>query len=359
MRKFIIIISIAFQVLVLFYMAAEREMILITGKTIHLRTAPVDPNDPFRGDFVRLNYEISNIPSENLKGNLTKKENGESKKNIKVFSVLKQGDNGLFEIDYCTDQKPEKGIFIKGHTDSNWRFQGGKSIYVKYGIETYFVQEGKGFDIEKRAGNRSSIQIPLEMEIAIGKSGIGVVKGFRWSAIGVGLEILDFPKRRNFGWNSSQNQNQENKESDKNKPERKSVKIRLTLQNASDKPLAIVNLPDSRSFSLEPVVWAEKKWVPVKKFDTPIKPLNENVIVLKPEEKQSFDFDFSDERWFVQGDTSPSPIEIGAIENQWNNTFRIVYRPPSPEECGELKDKDLIWHGHISSRAFNGTGNID
>jgi uncharacterized membrane-anchored protein len=45
-------------------MAAEREYIVLTGKTVYLRTAPIDPNDPFRGQFVRLNYEISTIPKD-------------------------------------------------------------------------------------------------------------------------------------------------------------------------------------------------------------------------------------------------------------------------------------------------------
>ena len=59
MRKAFILAAIILQVMVLAYMAGEREYILKNGKLIHLRTAPVDPRDLFRGDYVRLNYEIS------------------------------------------------------------------------------------------------------------------------------------------------------------------------------------------------------------------------------------------------------------------------------------------------------------
>jgi hypothetical protein len=44
-----------------------RIYILKTGKVIHLRTAPIDPRDIFRGDYVRLNYEISRIAIDDLK----------------------------------------------------------------------------------------------------------------------------------------------------------------------------------------------------------------------------------------------------------------------------------------------------
>ena len=68
MRKAIILTAVIMQVLVLAYMAGEREYILKTGTMIHLRTAPIDPRDIFRGDYVRLNYEISRIAIDKLKG---------------------------------------------------------------------------------------------------------------------------------------------------------------------------------------------------------------------------------------------------------------------------------------------------
>jgi uncharacterized membrane-anchored protein len=56
MRKTFIILAVILQLVVLAYMAGEREYILRRGKVIYLRTAPIDPRDLFRGDYVRLNY---------------------------------------------------------------------------------------------------------------------------------------------------------------------------------------------------------------------------------------------------------------------------------------------------------------
>ena len=70
MRRILILACIAAQALVLGVMAGEREFILITGERIRLRTAPIDPRDPFRGDFVRLRYEISSVAPGQIRDGL-------------------------------------------------------------------------------------------------------------------------------------------------------------------------------------------------------------------------------------------------------------------------------------------------
>jgi len=335
MRKKLILLAIVFQCIVLIYMVGEREYVVRTGKTVYLRTAPIDPRDLFRGDYVRLNYEISTIPARNLQGNL---KPGLRDKGFKVYTLLKEGPNGLADLLYATDEKPDEGLFIRGRISDHWRFRSSnRAVNVEYGIESYFVEQGKGKEIEKRRGRRrSSIQIPLEMQIAVSSNGTAIIKGHRWSHLGIGLQILESPERNtNNG--------------------RRSAKIRLTLMNASDNPLAIVNLPDYRSFSLEPAVRASKDWVLAQSFGHPAKPTNEDVMVLNPQEKKSFDFDFSSERWYVKDDSKP--VEIGTLG--WSEMFRITYRPPSEEDCQSLDKKKIIWHGYLPSRAFHGRGNVD
>lgn len=361
MRKIAITIAILFQFAVLFYMAVEREFIVLTGKTIYLRTAPIDPNDPFRGQFVRLNYEISAIPKAKTKDMEPDKTADADdygrygyggKKGSKVYTVLKDAGNGIMELDYCSSKKPGTSVFLRGRTDYNWRFGRAYSpLYVKYGIESYFVQEGTGKEIEEKAGNRNSVQTPMEMEIALTTSGTAVIKGFRWSPIGIGIKILESPARRNPINNDQEDQAKNNKN------ERKSIKIMLTLKNTSERELAIVNLPEFRSLSLEPVLWAQSEFSPAVKSDSAILPTDKDIIVLKPGATFDCEIDFANPRWFVK--TEKDTMEIGLIDNQWENMFRIVYRPPSAEQCKMLDKNQIIWHGFLQSRAFNGTGNID
>ena len=85
-------------------------------------------------------------------------------------------------------------------------------------------------------------------------------------------------------------------------------------------------------------------------------PVDGDVLVLQPREEKIFEFDFSDERWFVQAENT-APVEIGTLD--WSERFRLIYRPPAEAACRHLEDRDLIWHGHLPSRAFHGRGRID
>jgi uncharacterized membrane-anchored protein len=343
-----IIGSVLLQLFALLYMAGVREMIIHTGKSVFLKTAPLDPRDPFRGDYVSLNYEISEIPLKKFKGVLP------SDRSARYYTVLKKGDGNLFELDYCSTIRPEcDTVFIKGRNENRWFNPATqKYLLLKYGIEKYFVQQKKGLDIEKRAGRGNDVHVPLEVEVALGSDGTAVTKGYRWSSLGIGLEITERSQLRRNNWNAGDEQAvPENKDV----KVRKSPKVKLTLQNVSDKPLAIVNLPDSGSFNIVSASM-DKEWVFSKTLNTPPSPGNEDVIVLKPNEKISFDFDFAEPRWFVNGKNGPG--EIGVVCNEWSDMFRIIYTPPPREECGALEKKDLIWHGKLMSRRFN-SGRID
>ena len=240
MKKTFIVLAIILQFLVLAYMAGEREYILHKGKVIRLRTAPIDPRDMFRGDYVRLNYEISRIPIKMIKN---AEGIGKTKKGTKIYASLKEGPNGLYELVNADLQKPKEGLYLSGRIPHRYqRLQAGHPIWVNYGIEAYFVEQGKGREIEKRMGSRIKVQVPLEMEIAVGPNGKSVIKGYRWSPLGIGLVWLRNPPR-----------DPEDTEA------RQSEMFQLTLANASAKPLALVNLPDYCSFSLEPAAWAKKK----------------------------------------------------------------------------------------------------
>ena len=336
MRKIFIVLAVLMQVLVLVYMAGEREYILRNGKIIYLRTAPIDPRDLFRGDYVRLNYEISRISAGSLPGGDT----SHMIKGEKVYVNLKEASNGLYELERASKEKPEAGVFLVGRSPYEYRYRPfGYPLMLNYGIEAYFVQQGKGREIEKRLGNRNQIQIPLEMQIAVGRSGKAVIKGHRWSPLGMGLKILRAaPANPQLQTGPA------------------SAKVALTLANASNAPLALILLPDNCSFALETAQTAQKEWVPAVNPCESFQPVDSDVLVLRPQEEETFEFDFSDERWFVRM-ANTAPVEIGTLD--WSERFRLIYRPPGEAACRHLENSDLIWHGYLPSRAFHGRGRID
>jgi len=337
MRKTFLIIAISLQVLVLAFMAGKREYIARTGDVVYLRTAPIDPRDLFRGDYVRLRYEASIVPLARASADIAEQVKKYTYGGT-VYSALEKGEGGLAEVTGLSTTRPASGIFIKGRLAQSWRFgtASPETVAVEYGIEAYYVQEGKGLEIEKQQGMRTTIQTPLEMEVALGSDGTAVIRGLRWSPLGIGLEAIESPRADN--------------------PQgRRSARLRLTLKNASQKPMAIVNLPAYCSLSLELLSAGRSVVVPEQTACRGLLPTDNDVLVLQPEEIRSYEIDLAARQWHVL--QNGVLTETGALP--WNERFRLVYRPPSDAATARLKDAAIIWHGRLPSRAFHGRGNVD
>jgi uncharacterized membrane-anchored protein len=332
MRKLLIIIVIVLQVLLLVFMTGQRECVLRNGKTIYLRTVPIDPRDLFRGDYVRLRYEISNIEREKMQDGLKSLTVSDGyrdrNKDKKVYAVLEIDEDNIASVVSVTDKKPEKGkLFIRGRVERLGNF-----LFVRYGIEAYFMQQGAGKDLEKRNvnGHRAS----LEMQIALGSDGTAIIKGHRWAPISINITDLKL---------------------EDNMPQ--SAKIILT--NISAKPVAIVAAPNNGSLKVEhsqSVWWGavnmQGNWRWVNETASAGMPEDKDVRRLDPDCSYEFAIDFSDPYWLISIDNQ-EPIAMNKYGFPgWQSSFRIVYQPPSRQQCKGLKDADLIWHGKISSQTI-------
>lgn len=125
-----------------------------TGKEILLKTVPVDPWDLFRGDYVNLRYEISTIDIAHIpyNGNIDSEE---------VYAVLSRGEK-FWSVASVGDYKPalrnNDEVCIKGKI-TDFR---NKQLIIEYGIESYFVPEGKGKDIEREIRNNVSVMVSVD-----------------------------------------------------------------------------------------------------------------------------------------------------------------------------------------------------
>lgn len=114
---------------------------LTQGHEILLKTVPVDPRDLFRGDYVNLHYEISIIDLSRT-GYDMPFNSGED-----VFAILVKSDKFWLINRVGHYKQPLQGneVCIKGKVASSYE----NRINVDWGIESYFVPEGKGRDIEQ------------------------------------------------------------------------------------------------------------------------------------------------------------------------------------------------------------------
>lgn len=340
MRRTLVTFFVLAQVLVLGFMAGQREYILRFGETVYLRTAPIDPRDIFRGDFVRLDYEISTPGLAAMRGTL--KEHLKDRDYV-AYAALTEGADGLASLDYITDVVPDRQLYIRGRLTGSGRFAAGRgSGQVRYGIEQLFVEQGEGRAIEKRRGEREDLQIPLEVAVALGGNGTAVIKGHRWSRLGVKLEVLRAARQ-------NRNDNLDEIEGPL------SPKLRVTLKNVSEAPLALVNPGPDCGFELTPVAWARQDYQSVDRGCQAVRLTDADVVVLEPEAVFSVELDLSEPGWHVK--TGDEVSEIGRLERF--DRFRMVYRAPDQAALEGLTAPEAVWRGYLPTRAFDATGRID
>ena len=153
MNKKPIVLVIGFLWVVLALgMIASKQHTLRTGRTVVLETVPVDPRDFLRGDYVILSYKISTLDLNQIESEKPYYRSGEN-----VYVRLEP--KGRFWQAVAVQSKKSanaRAMFIKGRV----KYCYNKQLTLNYGIESYFVPEGEGRDLEKNmSGRKSSVSV--------------------------------------------------------------------------------------------------------------------------------------------------------------------------------------------------------
>jgi len=165
MKRGLILLAlvVAAQTLLLAGMVAKRQWTLETGTPVLLKTEPVDPRSLFRGDYVNLNYEIDTLDPAALEGD------DEFNRHDDIFVVLRRGTEFWepVSIHHARPQSvPEGTVAIRGEVRYSGSWIGAADragLSVGYGIENYFVPEGKGRELEaERNAGKVSILVAVD-----------------------------------------------------------------------------------------------------------------------------------------------------------------------------------------------------
>jgi uncharacterized membrane-anchored protein len=206
-QKKILYLTIVFWLLIFSGFILYKEYTLRTGTEILLKTEPVDPRDLFRGDYVTLNYEISTLDLDEIPA-----EDSDFNYNDRIYLALelKDGygvpkkiyknppDNELYikgtvkELLYEWEPYEDRGITeepteepveesieepveepVEEPTEEPVEESHVKELRVEYGIESYFVPEGKGMEIESQQWTGEE---GVDVKVAVDKFGNAVIK---------------------------------------------------------------------------------------------------------------------------------------------------------------------------------------
>ena len=138
--------AFVFQLVILSGLSGKGLVPRITSDRVRFQVFPVDPRDMMRGEYITLGYEFSRLPEdvelidERIKSYKTK--TNFNQKSIDVYVTLKFNlKEDIYKGIFFGSTPPTKGRYLRGKLNSNNR--------IEFGIEAFYLQEGKGQIYEK------------------------------------------------------------------------------------------------------------------------------------------------------------------------------------------------------------------
>lgn len=345
-----LVAAVVAQVLLLAFMAGQREWVLHTGRVIVLRTAPLDPDDPMRGAYVRLDFELNRVPAELCRGEVrtwlkNHDEEARPARDRVVYAELKTMPWGTVAVASLSDTPPASGLYLRGrvqHLETD-------AVTVRYGVEAIFLNKEAARAMET-ASRTSKAGAPLEVRVAVSDGGLGVMQSYQWEPLGLTLAFdrADSPPPDpNL----------------RNAP-RTIVGLTATLHNYSDHDVAVVDLPgaasfrlirNERGFDIDRYAWDEPA------ASAAAAPQAADVAVLKPGASRAVRIDLRDARWRLRERKIPNaaPIAFTDADRSGFAPFRLEYRPPLPAAAAALPHAELIQLRPVVSRGFGPSAGVD
>ncbi|WP_072396651.1 GDYXXLXY domain-containing protein [Hyphomicrobium sp. CS1GBMeth3] len=170
------------QTVALASMVYGRIALLRDGREIVAEVIPVDPRDLFRGDYVILGYAFSRtnvpVPEGVVQGDT-------------IYVTLKETEPEKWEAQkaathYEATANPSE-VVLKGIVDYIYRPTGDAqpTASVRYGIESYFVPEGTGRELETMVRDKK-----ISAVLAVGDTGNVAIKALVVDGKRVAVEPL-------------------------------------------------------------------------------------------------------------------------------------------------------------------------
>ena len=142
MKLKLLILVLALQSAWLLGTAFVQERALANGQIVLLETRRVDPRDMLRGDYLILNYNVSDVPMNLFLPPVAK----DLPFGAKICVALAPGTNRFHVVTRASagEIAPAAGEVLLRGNKSYDPSGATNSIHVAYGIENYFVAEGTG-----------------------------------------------------------------------------------------------------------------------------------------------------------------------------------------------------------------------
>ncbi|GLU42962.1 GDYXXLXY domain-containing protein [Allomuricauda sp. NBRC 101325] len=144
----------------------DQEDVIRTGTEYKFKTAPVDPNDPFRGKYITLSFDHNTVEVEKTE---------DWHQGDEVYAIISNGKDGFAHIDSIAKEKPLKN---QDYLKAEIGFSTGISnkVSIDYPFDRFYMEESKAEDAEYTywSSQRDSTKITYAL-VSI-KNGQAVIK---------------------------------------------------------------------------------------------------------------------------------------------------------------------------------------
>lgn len=159
----IFVMVAAIQLFVPGYMIHRYENTLLNGKPYWFKVGPVDPYDPFRGKYVRVNVEANSAPVAPDAG---------IKAQQWIYVTLGEDSDGFATLLKAETTPPAETNYLKVRA----QYINGKTVRVEMPFQRYYAEEKIAPEIE-RAYQRNSSRGRQEATLLVRvKKGVGVIE---------------------------------------------------------------------------------------------------------------------------------------------------------------------------------------
>lgn len=153
MNKLLITIGFLIMVAAQWYvpgiMIVDQEDALTLGTAYKFKTQPIDPNDPFRGKYVWLNYEMESVKSADSIWNYEQS----------IYVYIKTGADGYAE---ATEASKTLLDTDQDYVKADAGYYQNEVLYFELPFDRFYMEESKALDAERgirrtQLGGRDSL----------------------------------------------------------------------------------------------------------------------------------------------------------------------------------------------------------
>lgn len=144
-------------------MIFQQEKVLKVGQEFRFKTAPIDPFDAFRGRYVALRLEQSQI---------TKPKNLNLANGQKIYALITVDPEGFAKFSGISLTEPKGAAYLKAHVQYAWK----DKLNLDLPIDRYYMEENKAPAAETLYRKHSVLKKQDAYVVVAIDKGVAVVK---------------------------------------------------------------------------------------------------------------------------------------------------------------------------------------